>query len=239
MLNSMKGIYRIYNQATNKVYIGRSINLERRLRVHKRTLNKGNHYNIHLQNSYNKYKDQFIFEIIECIITNDASYIKDREEYWVAFYNSNKCSHGYNKTSGGNDGPMYPYCVISACKRDRTGVNNPFYGKTMSKEAKAILSAKAKLRPNNFKGKHHTDITKEKLSKFKKEYFKHNRPSGEDPTIYLWSHTSGEEFIGTRVDLVRKLRIEYGRCASSDIRSIILKPGRTCRGWKLNVCQIK
>jgi len=36
MLNNMEGIY---NQATNKVYIGRFINLEKRIGVHKRTLN--------------------------------------------------------------------------------------------------------------------------------------------------------------------------------------------------------
>lgn len=50
-----QGIYKITNTATNKVYIGSSINLNNRRREHFRRLEEGTHKNSKLQNSYNKH----------------------------------------------------------------------------------------------------------------------------------------------------------------------------------------
>ncbi len=45
----MAGVYQIYNKETNKRYIGSSINIERRLKEHKRNLKANRHPNQHLQ----------------------------------------------------------------------------------------------------------------------------------------------------------------------------------------------
>jgi hypothetical protein len=55
------GIYKI--TINNKIYIGSSVNIYHRYKLHKNTLCKNIHRNRYLQRAYNKYKD-FIFEVI-------------------------------------------------------------------------------------------------------------------------------------------------------------------------------
>ena len=62
------GIYKIECIANNKVYIGQSINIKRRLYDHKTRLRKGTHKNKHLQNAWNKYgEDNFTFETFNIV----------------------------------------------------------------------------------------------------------------------------------------------------------------------------
>ena len=61
-----KGIYKITCLVNGKFYIGSSVNLKRRCYWHFHALQLDQHYNNHLQKSYNKHsKEQFIFEVIE------------------------------------------------------------------------------------------------------------------------------------------------------------------------------
>lgn len=66
------GIYRIRNLVNNKIYIGSSKNINHRKSAHLYDLRNQKHKNIHLQRSYNKYKEEkFLFDIIElCEIEN-------------------------------------------------------------------------------------------------------------------------------------------------------------------------
>lgn len=60
------GIYQIENLQTGDIYIGQSKDLEYRRRLHFWHLERGSHYNIHLQRAYNKYgKKFFIFKPID------------------------------------------------------------------------------------------------------------------------------------------------------------------------------
>lgn len=61
----MAGVYQIFNIETNKRYIGSSIDVERRLKEHKRNLKAHRHSNQHLQNAWNKYEEYLIFEPLE------------------------------------------------------------------------------------------------------------------------------------------------------------------------------
>ena len=62
----MIGIYSIKNVKNNKVYIGSSNNIEKRIKDHFRNLKNNRHSNQYLQNAYNKYgNESFIFEILE------------------------------------------------------------------------------------------------------------------------------------------------------------------------------
>ena len=49
------GIYQIQNKINGKIYIGQSIDIEKRLKQHLRYLRKSQHYNSHFQNAFDKY----------------------------------------------------------------------------------------------------------------------------------------------------------------------------------------
>lgn len=106
----MIGIYKITNTLNNKCYIGQSVDIERRWRHHKETMN-----NPHIE-AYNKelYKDMrsfgldnFLFEVLEeCFLEE----LNDKEKYWIRYYNSYE--KGYNLTRGGNGLLKYDYDKI-------------------------------------------------------------------------------------------------------------------------------
>lgn len=80
----MIGIYKIENIKNNKVYIGKSSNIENRWKQHIKELNKGEHHCIRLQYDYNKYKcTNFTFSILELCNKNE---IKLKEEYYIDKY---------------------------------------------------------------------------------------------------------------------------------------------------------
>lgn len=61
----VSGIYQIKNLSNNKCYIGSAKDLYIRFHNHLSRLLKGNHFNIKLQNAWNKYgEDNFHFDII-------------------------------------------------------------------------------------------------------------------------------------------------------------------------------
>jgi len=75
------GIYQIKNLKTNKVYIGSSENLEKRLKDHLKELKAGRHANKKLQNSWKKHgEENFSFDVIllcseEDLISNEQMFI--------------------------------------------------------------------------------------------------------------------------------------------------------------------
>lgn len=73
-------IYQIKSIVNNKIYIGSTKNYASRVRSHKSTLVKGNHFNAKLQNHCNKYGiDDLVFSIIE--ILDDCGLLAEREQY--------------------------------------------------------------------------------------------------------------------------------------------------------------
>lgn len=93
------GIYKITNTTDGKVYIGQSVNLNKRIRVHKRHLILGIHNNKHLQNAYNKYgKTSFKYDILEECKTEE---LDDKEIQYIQTYDSANRDKGYNISSGG------------------------------------------------------------------------------------------------------------------------------------------
>lgn len=64
-LPTKSGIYYIFCKANGRGYIGSSKNIKYRICGHFSSLRKGNHHNCHIQNTYNKYKeDSFEFKIL-------------------------------------------------------------------------------------------------------------------------------------------------------------------------------
>lgn len=128
-MNKICGIYSITNVKTKKIYIGQSVNIAERFIRHKYQLNNNIHNNSKLQNAWNKYGSQcFRFEILLKCKKNS---LKRFEKQEVEKIPQNKL---YN---------------ISKNYDNLYGKNNPFYGKTHTKNTKKKLSFVAKQRTGN------------------------------------------------------------------------------------------
>lgn len=97
------GIYKITNKINNHSYIGMSNNIERRWKEH---IQKSNHpckpdeFKSALYNAFRKYKvENFSFDIIEECAQKD---LKEREIFWIQYYNTYNNREDYNETPGGD-----------------------------------------------------------------------------------------------------------------------------------------
>lgn len=94
----ISGIYAIKNIINNKIYIGRSYNIYKRLVVHKSALNREfkKHENQYLINAWKKYgENNFECFVIEECIKNDKI-LSEKESLWINHYNSTDPKYGYN-----------------------------------------------------------------------------------------------------------------------------------------------
>lgn len=96
----MIGIYKYTNKLNGKIYIGRSVNITKRKWEH---VNYPSPYSYFDQTMKEIGEDQFIFEVIEeC----PADMLKEREKYWIKYYNCcvlDNRDNGYNLTHGGEE----------------------------------------------------------------------------------------------------------------------------------------
>lgn len=115
------GIYKIENKITNKVYIGQSTDIEKRIRDHKSSIGK---IDRDLYNDMEKYGiDNFSFEILEECQEKELDYLETK---YIEKFDS--FSNGYNLTTGGNKG-----CVF-----DRNSINKNH--ETIPKEPKTKIT---------------------------------------------------------------------------------------------------
>jgi len=88
-LKGKSGIYKIINLVNGKLYIGSAVDLKRRKREHWKEFRGKRHWNIYLQRSWNKYKEEnFKFEVVEYV--EDKNKLIEREQYWIDIYFDNK-----------------------------------------------------------------------------------------------------------------------------------------------------
>ena len=158
----MTGIYKIENLINRKVYIGQSIDINRRIQDHKFLLNTNKHHSEHLQRAYNKYgKENFKFEIIEeC----DEEKLTEREQYWIDFYGGYNSQNNYNNKEAGMKGRLSEEGKqkISEANKGNIAWNK---GITYSNEYKQKLSKAHK----NYKP---TEEIKQKISETMKMQYK-------------------------------------------------------------------
>lgn len=99
-------IYSIINKTNGKRYVGQTMNIERRLSVHKRKLTNNIHHSQKLQNAWNKYGEtNFIFEY-ESFQINSLEELSTLEKQYIKKYDS--FENGYNMTEGGEGCPNIP-----------------------------------------------------------------------------------------------------------------------------------
>ncbi len=78
---SSSGIYQIRCLVHGKIYIGSAVNLSNRWRQHRQAMERGDHYNLRLQNSWNKHgSENFVFEILE-LVDDKASLVIIEQGY--------------------------------------------------------------------------------------------------------------------------------------------------------------
>jgi len=154
-------IYMIKNDINNKVYIGQTTkSLYNRKRDHLSRLRNGKHFNSHLQNSFNKYKESsFCFSVLhKCNISDLDKF----EILYINLYNSLKESIGYNKDSGGTKNK-----IISESTRIKLSVAGKGRKKTEVHSLKISKSLKNRYEcgiEHHRNGTSHTESTKKKMS---------------------------------------------------------------------------
>lgn len=88
------GIYKITNTINNKCYIGQSVDIDRRIKQHKKDLKANHRENSRLINSYNKYGiGAFKFETV---LLCDKESLTLYEDLIINFYKSNDKRYGFN-----------------------------------------------------------------------------------------------------------------------------------------------
>ena len=102
----MIGIYKITNLINGKSYIGQSIDIERRFKMHKQTAFNPNkkQYHYPLYRAIRKYGiDKFSFEVLEeCNISE----LNEKEIYYISKYRTHS-QLGYNQDDGGKFAAHY------------------------------------------------------------------------------------------------------------------------------------
>ncbi len=148
-------IYKITCKLNNKIYVGQThkpVNL--RFNNHKYELRKGNHFNDHLQRSWNKYgQDAFEFSVLE----DNVEDIDAREIYWIRFFDSTNPNKGFNRHAGGSKNRLVTEETRAKISRSLMG-NTRCIGRvpsqeTKEKQRKARLGKKLKPRSEDTKRK--------------------------------------------------------------------------------------
>lgn len=94
-IKNQSAVYRIKNLITNKIYVGESMYVKNRIRIHIKQLRDNIHHNNQLQDDFNKYGERnFNFSVVkyvpinELILQESLTYEQFKET--TAMYNINK-----------------------------------------------------------------------------------------------------------------------------------------------------
>lgn len=145
MTKKQCGIYIIENLINGDFYVGQSIDIKHRTNYHMRALKKGIHYNIHLQRAVNKYGiENFSPRILLLCEEDQLTY--------------------YEQSIVDNMNPAYNICRL--CVDSTKGLFLSEESKRRMSENHADFSGEK----SPWKGRHHTEETKEKLREKRKLY---------------------------------------------------------------------
>lgn len=153
-------VYMVENIKNEKMYIGQTININKRMSRHKSNCKNGVKTNLY--NEMREYGiDNFIYHIIEEEYSKEG--LEELEKYYIELYDTCK-GYGYNMITGGSGFPKgkeHPLFSV-------TGKDNHNYGRKHSDDWKSEHSKRMTGEGNSFFGKKHSDETKKKLSKSNK-----------------------------------------------------------------------
>ena len=165
----MRYVYLLRNLVNNKVYIGQTKDPVRRCSAHFYIARKGNARPLYA--SIRKHGEaNFAFEILEeCA---DAA-INEREEHWVAHFDSFNAEKGYNLTSGGRQHFQFSEETREKLRQKATGhrhsqatlekIGEASRNRVRSEAEREKHSARLKGKPSFFKGKRHSEESLQKI----------------------------------------------------------------------------
>lgn len=91
----MRAIYKWQNRTNGKVYIGKSVDVAKRIREYRHEVNRGSTRPIIA--ALRKYGfDNFDFSIVEQCDELSNEQLLEREQYWMDYYDSQNLEKGYN-----------------------------------------------------------------------------------------------------------------------------------------------
>lgn len=139
------GIYAIRNKINQKMYIGKSIDIEHRFWSHKNLLSKTERNkkqtNRFLWNAVQKYGlENFEFLILEAIKYKDESYLAELELFYMDFYNSTERDFGYNLRRDSSTKMIVHDETRQLQSENFSGEKNPNYGNRWTDEMKSRMS---------------------------------------------------------------------------------------------------
>ena len=169
------GIYIIRNKINGKMYIGKSNNIDRRIKEHKSTYEQNRTPNKPLYKAFKKYNiNNFSFETLELC---PSEQLNEREKYWIKFFNTCDSKNGYNILSGGDghdSGEKHPNHKLT--REDVIDIRTRYANHEKCKDVELIYSNK--IGPSGFKkvwqGITWSDIMPEVYSEENKKFHKYN-----------------------------------------------------------------
>lgn len=230
------GIYGIRNTINNKIYIGKSINIKSRLSKHKSQLKrevKNKDCNRYLFNSVKKHGlENFEFITIE-LLPNDEDLLKDRELYWMDFYNSCNRDFGYNLRRDSSTSTTVHQDTKDLISEINKGENNPNFGNYWSEDKKKYMS-------DLKKKQYETGEVKVNLEAGRKGIEERNRRWEENPQLKI----NMRKKISKKHNLYEYLKIDRGTLEILEVyqnRLEVLEKNEgyktspllsVCNGWK-------
>lgn len=149
-------VYKIINKINNKTYVGKTYYLPHRISLHKSRM-KNEKYQSDLYKDMRKYGfDNFEFIILE-YVENKEDLFK-REAFWIKELDTFKNGYNKNEGKGGYGKGALPEESRKKLSKITIGENNPFYGKTHTKEVRQRIN----------KNRTYSKETREKMSKSSK-----------------------------------------------------------------------
>ena len=159
------GVYYLFNTVTLRFYVGSTKNLRSRFNGHLRSLIRNRHCNPKLQNAWNKYgADVWVLGLLEYC---PAPELVPHERHWVERLDT--IGNGYNLHEPGNahygkkpsrgPTPQETKDKISAALKGRKPEMTP--------ARTASIEARRGVKLPHLCGRHHTEATKQKMSKSK------------------------------------------------------------------------
>lgn len=168
------GIYKVTNLIDGKVYIGQTVNYNKRRRSHRSHLRNGKHHNEHLQRAFDKYGEEFFaIELLTCCKREDLDSLEQR---YIKEYDSCNHNKGYNMMYGGQE-----YRTFT--KEVRTKMSRSAKGRKFTEEHKKRIgfSQRGKI------------ISKEAIEKSKQTKRRNKEHWGEkNPNALLTNEIAGE-----------------------------------------------
>jgi group I intron endonuclease len=165
------GVYKITCLENGKIYIGSTVNFDKRRKEHWRLLKGNYHTNKYLQRAWNKYgAKQFKIELIEEL--NDQELLLSREQYWINITNCATGKIGFNltPTAGGTYGYKYTAEQKANCgkwirnEELRDKLRTCHLGLRASASTKKKMSIQRSGNKNAMYGKQHTEESRLKMS---------------------------------------------------------------------------